>query len=309
MNDISRFLKVNEKKIELLKIGNKDRTGKTIIILTGMGCSFYDWYDVAQILGKSNKVILFHRPGLGLSEMSTVVRNTQAVVNELNDIILQLGLTEPVILVGHSYGGLCVQHFSKEYPEKVAGIVLVDSTSVDLEELDHLDLPILDEGETDVKWLEKCHSYSLMKVEELREVLNPSLTEKQKDFPFNIQQLIIEFHVNPSMYSAMYSEISNWKKDAAIIKGLGEFPEVPLFVIGRDKAYNIKLGKMDGLPECELQLLEKKWQELIMRQANLSKNGELIFAKKSGHSIHMDRPDLLIEAINKIIKLSGKVTL
>lgn len=299
---------VNKKKIELLKIGNKGRTGRTIIILTGMGCSFYEWYDVAQILGKSNKVILFHRPGLGLSEMSAVERNTQAVVNELNDIILQLGLTEPVILVGHSYGGLCVQHFAKGYPEKVAGIVLADSTSVDLVELDDLDLPILDKDETDEMWLEKCHSYSFMKVKELREILKPSLTEIQKQFPLYIQQHLIDFHVNPSMYSAMYSEISNWKKDADIIKRLGKFPEVALFVIGRDKEYNIKLGTMDGLPERELQLLEEKWQELIMRQANLSKNSELIFAKESSHSIHTDRPDILIEAINKIIKLSSKVT-
>ncbi|MFA1822916.1 hypothetical protein ACDX78_22660 [Virgibacillus oceani] len=97
----------------------------------------------------------------------------------------------------------------------------------------------------------------------------------------------------------MYSEINNWKKDADIIKALGLFPDIPLIVIGRDKEYNIKLGAMEGLPEWELRLLEEKWQELIINQANLSKNGELIFAKNSSHSIHIDRPDVIIESINK----------
>lgn len=268
-----------------------------------MGCSFYEWHDVVESISQSNTVILFHRPGLGLSEISSEIRNTQAVVRELNEIILQLDLTEPVILIGHSYGGLCVQHFAKEHYEKVAGVVLVDSTSVDLHELDELDLPVLDEDETDEIWMEKCKSYYLLEQKELRELIRPSLSEKQKQLPLNIQQRILDFQVNPSMYGAMYSEISNWKKDAEIIKDLGEFPDVPLIVIGRDKDFNIRLGTTDGLPEWELKLLEEKWQELIKRQVELSGNSELIFATESSHSIYIDRPDVIIEAINKLERM------
>lgn len=300
MSNISQFIKVNNNKMEILKKGNK---GIPIIILTGMGCSFFEWHDVSESLSKSNRVIMFHRPGLGLSEISTEDRNTQAVVNELNDMIHQLELAEPVILVGHSYGGLCAQHFAKVHPEQVAGIVLVDSTSVNLRELDDLDLPVLDEDETDEIWLGKCYSYSLMKQEELKERVNPSLTEKQKQLPLDIQQRLINFQTTPSVYKTMYSEISNWKKDADVIKDLGNFPDIPLIVIGRDKEYNVKLGIMDGLPKCELRLLEEKWQELITNQSNLSNNSELIFAKGSSHSIYADRPDIIIESINKIVKI------
>ena len=285
--------------IEILKKGNK---GLPIIILTGMGCSFYDWHEVTESLSKLNRVIMFHRPGLGLSEINTGERNTQAVVTELDDMMRQLELSKPVILVGHSYGGLCAQHFAKEHPEQVAGIVLVDSTSVNLKELDDLDLPVLDEGNTDDMWMEKCYSYSLMKHEELKEKINPSLTGIQKQLPLDIQQRLIIFQTTPSLYKAMYTEISNWKKDAGIIKELGKFPDIPLIVIGRDKEYNVKLGIMDGLPQCELRLLEEKWQELITNQANLSNNSELIFAKESSPSIYADRPDIIIESINKIVK-------
>ncbi|QUG43930.1 alpha/beta fold hydrolase [Psychrobacillus sp. INOP01] len=280
----------------------KGKNGTPVIILTGMGCSFDEWYDVIDSLSKSNRVVMFHRPGLGESEIRNEVRNTQAVVKEINELMLLLGILEPVLLVGHSYGGLCAQHFVKEHPKKVAGIVLVDSTSVDLKVIDELDIPVLNEGSTDDIWKEKCNSYSLMSQEELRKIINPTLTRKQKQLPLDIQQRLINFQINPSLYKAMHSEISNWKQDADNIKILGKFPDVPLIVIGRDKEHNIRLGTEDGLPESELRLFEEKWQELIMDQVNLSLNSKLILAQEASHLIHVDRPDIIIESITWMVK-------
>lgn len=246
---------------------------------------------------------MFHRPGLGASEIGNEVRNTQAVVNEVSEMIHLLKLSEPVILVGHSYGGLCVQHFVKEHPENVAGIVLVDSTSVELKVLDDLNLPVLNEGSTDEFWMEKCRSYSQMKREELSEIINPTLTEKQKLLPNDIQKRLIDFQINPSLYKAMHSEISNWKRDGDIIQNLVVCLDIPLIVISRDKEHNIRLGTMEGLPEWELRLFEEKWQELIMNQINLTSNSKLIIAQEASHSIHIDRPDIIVQSINKLNSL------
>ncbi|WP_198042626.1 alpha/beta hydrolase [Oceanobacillus sp. AG] len=38
-----------------------------------------------------------------------------------------------------------------------------------------------------------------------------------------------------------------------------------------------------------------------MQQAKLSKNSELIFAKDASHMIHLDRPDVIIGAIHKLL--------
>lgn len=266
-----------------------------------MGCSFDEWHDVTESVSQSNRVIMFHRAGLGESEIGNEVRNTQTVVKEISEMIQLLKISEPVILVGHSYGGLCVQHFVKEHPGKVAGIILVDSTSVDLGILDKLDLPVLNEDSTDEIWAAKCKSYSQMNREELREIINPTLTKKQRQLPLDVQKRLIDFHISPSLYKAMRAEISNWKKDADKIKSLGQFRDIPLIVIGRDKEYNIRFGTKDGLPEWELRLFEEKWHELIMNQVNLNKNSQLIIAQEASHSIHIDRPDIIIESIRKII--------
>ncbi|MCM3711016.1 alpha/beta fold hydrolase [Sporosarcina luteola] len=294
MSKISEFLTINNKRIEILQ---KGKNGSPIIILTGMGCSFDEWYYVVESLSKSNRVVMFHRPGLGESEIRNEVRSTQAVVNEINELMLLLGIFEPVLLVGHSYGGLCAQHFVKEHPKKVAGLVLVDSTSVEFKVLDELDTPVLNEGSTDEIWVEKCGFYSLMNQDKLREIINPILTNKQKQLPIDVQKRLINFQINPSLYKAMQSEISNWKQDAETIKNLGEFPNTPLIVIGRDREHNIRVGTEDGLPESELRLLEDKWQELIMNQVKLSRNSKLILAQEASHSIHLDRPDIIIESI------------
>lgn len=296
---IISILKVKQKKLEVLRKGNK---GKPIVILTGMGCSFDEWHNITDTLSKTNRVVMFHRPGLGESEIGNEARNTDAVVKELVELISILEITEPIILVGHSYAGLCAQHFAKSNPQKVAGIVLVDSTSVDLKELDALDLPVMDEDEADEVWLDKCKSFSFMEQEQLRDIVNPTLSEKLDLLPSEIQQRLLDFQIRPSLYKAMYSEISNWNEDAEKIKSLETTLNVPLIVIGRDTEFNIKLGTQNGLPEEELKTFEEKWQELIMRQRNLSSNSNLVFAERADHSIHISRPDIVIKSILEVVK-------
>lgn len=266
-----------------------------------MGCSYDEWYNITEAISEKNKVVMFHRPGLGESEIGNEARNTEAVVNELLDLMSVLEITESIILVGHSYGGLCAQHFAISHPQKVAGIVLVDSTSLDLKELDELDLPVMDEEEADKVWLEKCKSYSTMEQEQLRAIVNPTLSEKLKSIPVEVQQRLLEFQIRPSLYKAMYSEISHWKQDAEVIKSLEVTLNVPLIVLGRDKEFSIELGTKVGLPEVELSIYEEKWQELITRQGNLSNHSKIVFVKNSTHSIHIDRPDIIIQSISEIV--------
>lgn len=66
------------------------------------------------------------------------------MANELKGLLEKLEVHDPIILVGHSYGGLCAQHFIKMYPTLVNSCILVDSTSVNLHRLNELELPVLD---------------------------------------------------------------------------------------------------------------------------------------------------------------------
>ena len=294
---MANFLKVNEQNIEILYKGRK---GTPIMIVSGMGSSFDEWHIITEALSLTNRVIMFHRPGLGESELQKENRNTQNVVKEMAEIIRLIQWEEPFILVGHSYGGLCVQHFMKQYYENVLGVVLVDSTSVNFKALDQLDLPVMNESSTDEAWLEKCLYYSSLNKDKLLELLKPTLSRMEMQFPAHIQKRILEFQVKPNLYKAMYSEISNWEKDAETIDSISVTLSFPLIVVGRDKTHCIDLAIQEGLPKEEALLLENKWEQLIMEQMNLTENSRFISAEGSSHSIHLDRPDIIINSIKEI---------
>ena len=296
---MKQLIRINNKKMEILQKGN---SGTPILILTGMGCSFEEWHGVTEVLSKTNKIIMFHRPGLGESEIGNENCTTSQIVQEITCLLSELEIAEPIILVGHSYGGLCAQHFVKLHPHKVRALILVDSTSEDLEKLDALELPVLNEDSSDEEWTETCKSYAELDETELKKIIKPTLTEQQKKLPYFIQQNLIEFQQKPNLYKAMKSEVENWKIDGKMIKDLGRADHLPLLVIGRDKNHMIQLGIREGLPEAELALLEATWEQLIIDQAKLSSDSRVIFAENAGHAVYLDRPDLIIMAVNGMLQ-------
>ena len=50
---------------------------------------------------------------------------------ELHTLLQQAGVAGPYVLVGHSLGGLSVRMYADQYPEEVAGMVLIEGTNPD----------------------------------------------------------------------------------------------------------------------------------------------------------------------------------
>lgn len=294
---MKNLVQLNGRMVEVMQEG---RAGTPILIMTGMGCSFEEWFNVTEVLCETHKVILFHRPGLGASDLGTEPRTTAAAARDAKNLLEVLEVTEPVLLIGHSYGGLCAQHFSKLYPQQVKGLLLVDSTSDSLEKLD--ELPDLSDDASDIKWLEECGEFAELPESELKKIIRPMLSENQKKLPTPIQQRLIEFQQKPNLYKAMKTEVENWRADAKTIKNLGSLSRLPLVVIGRDKKYALEQGIAEGWPEAELLAQEHLWHELIQEQSTLSEKSEMVFAEGAGHMVHLDRPDLIIAMAQKLTK-------
>ncbi|MDM8099755.1 MULTISPECIES: alpha/beta fold hydrolase [Oceanobacillus] len=293
-----KFIDMNGKKIEILS----KRNGKpAILILTGMGSPFYEWEEIISALEENSQIIMFHRPGLGESEFTNTKKSTENVTKEIIQILEKLNITEPVVLIGHSYGGLCAQHLSKIYPNKIRGLLLLDSTSVDLYKLDQLDLPYLNENDSDAAWIEKCIEYASLSPLELSKQLAPILTENQKKLPQNIQEKLIAFYINPLLYKTMVQEITSWEKDAETIKSLPFTGSFPVTIIGRDKKKCISNHVKSGIPKDEAELLEETWHQLIIEQQAIYKNAKLLFALDAGHDIYFDQPQLVIKEIKELI--------
>jgi len=295
---MKHFLKVFETELE---VNLKGEHGTPIVIMTGMGCSFEEWHEVTEKLSAMNRVILYHRPGIGRSEQSQGERNTEATVRDLKELLHILRIDEPVILLGHSYGGLCAQHFAKRYPSDAAALVLVDSTSHDLERLDTLDLPIMNEGASDEEWLKQCEAYAEQTESALMRRIQTVLTPNQLKLPSDVQAELIQFFQRPNLYKTMIDEVKNWHADARFIKQLGNLGVMPLYVIGRDADHEVEQGMLNGFPESELRLLEATWHQLIREQTMLSTTSKLVIAEQASHAIHLDRPDVIIAVVEEHI--------
>ncbi|MEI3890689.1 MULTISPECIES: alpha/beta fold hydrolase [Bacillus] len=270
----------------------KGSSKQTVVIQTGMSCSFYDWLPIIEKLSQHFTVVSYHRPGYGRSQLGNYSRTTRQVTKELHMLLQKLAIHEPIILIGHSYGGLCAQHFAMLHEDKLQALILVDSTSMNLHRLDELHLPISDQTDSDDMWLQKYNTYSQMDVDMLYNELKPMLADQSR------QQ--IEFSTSPSLYKATASELSEWKNCALSLKELYKTLDIPLIVIGRDPQYSITQLIEGGMPQEEATQLESTWQELIHEQLKLSMNSQYILAEHAGHGIENNRPDIIIEAVHSL---------
>ncbi|UTE70870.1 alpha/beta hydrolase [Rossellomorea marisflavi] len=290
MKEQIRSVKVRGASMEVWEMGE----GPPVIILTGMNSPIWEWHAVVHALSVQHRVILFHRPGLGKSELGEAIRRTGALTEELAELLPLLSVHEPVVLIGHSYGGLCAQHFARSYPLMIKALLLVDSTSVNLHRLDALMLPVMD-ADDDAAWLETCRIYSEKTSEELMDLIAPGCVP---GLPTLLNEKLQDFQWNPVMYAAMYSEVTWWKEDAMIMKNGPGFPQIPLTVIARDKEYVIR--QEDGLPEWEKRIFETLWEKLMYEQSELTDDSRFIIAEESGHAVHLDRPDVVVEAFHHL---------
>lgn len=106
------------------------------------------WHWMQTELAKSTRVCAYDRPGLGWSDLGPEPRDAEQNARQLHTLLAQAGIPGPYVLVGHSLGGLYMRIFAAQYPDEVAGMVLIEGTHPDfLARLGQPDvMPNADEG-------------------------------------------------------------------------------------------------------------------------------------------------------------------
>lgn len=99
-----------------------------VVLLHGLGDDMATWHQVIEPLALLTTVIAYNRFGYGNSGWTARPRDAVTVSDELAVLLGTLGVTGPVILVGHSLGGVFAQVHARRFPEAVAGMVLIDTT-------------------------------------------------------------------------------------------------------------------------------------------------------------------------------------
>jgi pimeloyl-ACP methyl ester carboxylesterase len=120
----------------------------TVVLVSGQRASADDWSIVADgvhsppvfsLVANETRVCAYDRPGTPVGESpsrSDPIKQPATagvMVEDLHALLAAAHVAEPIVIVGHSAGGLAARLFAATYPEAVAGIVLVDALSEGLQ--------------------------------------------------------------------------------------------------------------------------------------------------------------------------------
>ncbi|MFQ5658792.1 MAG: alpha/beta fold hydrolase [Gammaproteobacteria bacterium] len=250
----------------------------TVVVDAGLGAISLEWTRIQAAIAKRTRICLYDRAGYGYSDPGPLPRTSSYIVDELYHLLMNARIKGPFILVGHSFGGYNMQLFASRYPHISAGVVLVDSSHID-QYRRFLAQPI------HVK-TSPPNRTKLGIVRFSPPPIHPHLPEE-------VRNEILGLMLRQPMRYAMAYEFYNFRQSAKEVREGGPFPNVPLLVLTRGKRVYPYTHKGD--------LMRTLWMQLQTELSERSQFSAHAIADKSGHFIHLDQPQLVIDAISMVI--------
>ncbi|WP_041934163.1 alpha/beta fold hydrolase [Gloeothece verrucosa] len=286
-----RLVDVGGYKLHLNCVG---QGSPTVIMDYGLGGLSPLWGLIEPQVAQWTQVCTYDRAGYGWSDPSQFPRTSEQMVEELHRLLTQAEINPPYILVGHSLGGLNMRLFASLYPEQVAGLVLVDAVPANV--YSRLS-PVFAKNMGQIRslfgrlvWVSRLGLLRLS-VQWLGSAAMPDFVRK---LPPLLQNRVISQFV-PRTFQTAIAESQLLEQSAETVNQI-QFPrDLPLVVLSQGiNMFSDSTDKKAGLI----------WQELQAEMAQLSTQGCLRIAKTSGHNIHIDQPELVVEAIKEVLTKS-----
>lgn len=225
--------------------------GPTLVLAAGAGQDSRTWSPLLEPLSALGSVVTFDRPGLGLSPDVNGPRTPTLIARELREVLSWLGVSGPVVLIGHSMGGVHALRYADLFPEDVAAVVLLDTPPPGFER-DRLGLLSAQEREDRRRALAEGRSRAT------------AVVGRERDG----------------------AAAERWEFD--------RFPaEVPLFVVVADRQDFGEVGSVEAHRDL--------WVRRSSQWLEMSMSAELVVASGSGHMVHHDRPQLVVDVVARLI--------
>jgi pimeloyl-ACP methyl ester carboxylesterase len=101
----------------------------TVVLEPGGGASSSDVGWITPAVARDTRVCVYDRAGRGWSDATDRPQDGAHIAADLHTLLERAHVPGPYVLAGHSFGGLYVQSFAAQFPDQVAGMVLLDSTA------------------------------------------------------------------------------------------------------------------------------------------------------------------------------------
>ncbi len=282
------FYNVNGYKMHLYCIGSGS---PTIVMEAGWGVStpVLGWGNLQPELAQITRTCSYDRAGLGWSEPRPEPGDADHVAANLHELLAQAGVTGPLVLLSHSWGGIYLRDYITHYPTNVQGLILLDSSTPDQQKR----YAAVAGPEDD------SHLALLIRIDRLIYSAGiPRLMGACKP-PAGW-----EAHAGKALgedgcrmhFDALLNEYKNFDASGAETLHNGPFGALPLLIISHDPETGASPNEP---PEArKLESLEAQMQE---EQKLLSTHSLRIIAKGSGHEVHTDRKALVVSQVRLFI--------
>ena len=268
--------------------------GAPVVLEAGIAASSVGWGRVQPQIAPFARVCSYDRAGLAWSVRSKIARSPDQFIREMRAVVEHAGT--PAVLVGHSFGGLLVRLYAAAHPEHVAGLVLVDpALTAEWSAPTPRRLAMLQRG---VKlsrrgaWLARI-GFVRLALTALSAGARPlaklfarassggatpvteRLVGEVRKLPPELWPVVQSHWCRADCFESMADHLAALPAVAAAVARLGP-PSVRTIVIS-------------GTHLAPEQLAEHK------------SLGEHVIAEGSGHWVHLDRPDLIVDAVRKLL--------
>lgn len=257
----------------------------TIILLTGAGDTDASWAAVRAQLRSHANVISYDRSGMGRSDPGGE-RSYLGCIAELHAVVSALRTT-PVVLVGHSLGGLIALCYAAQHPNSVAGLVLIDATPKE----------ICSNKAVQAGFMLSALLTRLFKV--LAPIGVVSFLLAIDNLPFYPEQAAFRAKVSQEDYRNWV-----WAVGRNLAGNAGNELTSVLDVATSSKHVHSALSQQaeHALPTMVLtsHAYGRKWVAMQQRMASQFQNGLHLILPDRSHNMHMSQPELVAEAAMKI---------
>lgn len=274
----------------------------TVVLEAGIAASSLSWQPVQEQASQFTRVISYDRASLGWSEPGGGNCGAEEQIQQLRRLLQAAGYEPPYVMVGHSFGGLLARVYAAAWPGEIAGLVLVDPvplgewTNITTEQARRLArgvmlsrrgawlarfgvvrgaLALLMAGSHAVpRWLAKFSSGNAGVAERL--------TGEVRKMPAESWPLVRAHWCQPKSFTGMAEQLARLPQSATRAANAGSLPPVPAVIISAGTATAAALAEHAAL-------------------AGATPLGEHWTATRSGHWVQLDEPELVVQAIRKVI--------
>lgn len=265
-----------------------------------------NWRQVQPVIARLTRTCVYDRAGFGLSDAPDGPVTGTATTDDLRTLLKARGETLPVVFAGHSIGGFYATLYANRFPQDVAGMVLVDTGfSGQINIADPEDFRrVLAGWETGEKELANCAK--MAREGQLSDSDLKGCFSLPKGWSEAERAYMIYSVTRPAWYEAELSQSLNllprtqngeprlWREERLTQRHYGD---MPLIVLSGGR-----VPRDGGHSEASQKAYVANWRKGHELLANRSDRGEFLFLPDAGHFIQRNRPDVVIDAITRVVE-------